>query len=156
MSAFSSGAPELDAWLQRFAWENQRANNAVTYVTCLGGHVVGYYAIAVGGVALVSVPTVLKKGARPDPLPCIVLARLAVDQSAQGRGIGAGLLLDALGRCSLLSESVGAAAVLIHARDENARSFYMANGNFVAWPLDDLQLMVSMKHLRSLMPAAQQ
>lgn len=149
LSEFNCGAAELDVWLQRFAWENQRANNAVTYVATMGTRVVGYYAIATGAVELVDVPPPLKRGTRPDPMPVIVLARLAVDRSVTGRGIGAGLLRDALERCALLSESIGAAALLIHARDSQARDFYLKLGDFVASPASELQLMVSMKELRA-------
>lgn len=147
---FDSGAIELDDWLRRFAWENLRANNAVTYVTAVDGRVVGYYAIAAGGVDLTGVPAELKKGNRPDPLPVIVLARLAVDRAWAGRGVGAALLRDSLERAALLSRSIGAAALLVHARDEAARQFYLHNGDFIDSPLADLQLMVSMKHLRAL------
>lgn len=147
-SAFSSGAHDLDEWLKEFSWENQRANNATTYVSCVEGRVVGYYAITVGAVALTSTPSELKKRSLPDPLPCILLARLAVDRTVTGMGVGAGLLLNALERSLVLSESVGAAAVLIHARDEAAHAFYLANGNFVGSPIDDLQLLAPMKELR--------
>lgn len=147
VAAFDSGAPELDQWLIRYAWENLRANNAVTYVSTMGGRVVGYYAVAAGGVELVAVPSHLRKGTRPDPLPVIVLARLAVDRGAAGRGLGAGLLRDALERAAQLSGSLGAAALLVHARDEAARDFYLHNGDFVASPVAELQLMASMKHL---------
>lgn len=146
---FHSGARELDEWLVKYGWERLRANNAVTYVTTWAERVVGYYAISVGGVALASVPTTLKKGPRPDPLPVIVLARLAVDRSVTGKGIGAGLLRDALERSAQLSQTVGAAALLVHARDEAARDFYLRNGNFVESPIAELQLMVSMRALRS-------
>ena len=78
LTQFRSGAAELDLWLQRFAWENQQANNAVTYVTTMGERVVGYYAIASGSVELGVVPRDLKKGGRPDPLLVLILARLAV------------------------------------------------------------------------------
>lgn len=148
LSQFRSGAAELDLWLQRFAWENQQANNAVTYVTTMGERVVGYYAITSGSVELGVVPRDLKKGGRPDPLPVLILARLAVDEAVAGRGVGAGLLRDALERCAVISESVGAAALLVHARDESARAFYLHVADFVASPVADLQLMVSMKALR--------
>lgn len=149
VSAFDSGAPELDRWLHRSAWENLRANNAITYVTTLDERVVGYYAIAAGGIEREAVPSVLQRGARPNPLPVIVLARLAVDSSVAGAGVGAGLLRDALERSALLSEALGAAALLIHARDEVARDFYLHNGDFVASPVDELQLLVPMKVLRA-------
>ncbi|MEI2778587.1 MAG: GNAT family N-acetyltransferase [Tetrasphaera sp.] len=146
---FRSGAPELDEWLVKYGWENLRANNAVTYVTTMNDRVVGYYAISVGGVELTGVPSALKKGTRPDPLPVIVLARLAVDLSLAGQGIGAGLLRNALERAAQLSQTVGAAALLVHARDDTARDFYLRNGDFIASPLAEFQLMVSMKALRS-------
>lgn len=146
---FTSGAPELDDWLRRFAFVNLRANNAVTYVATSGGRVVGYYAIAVAAVEREAAPERLRKG-HPSQIPCILLARLAVDQGVQGEGVGAALLRDALERAASLSESVGAAAVLVHAGDEVAKAFYLANGNFMQSPLDDLQLMVPMKVLRSL------
>lgn len=151
VSDFDSGAEELDHWLRQYAWENLRANNAVTYVSTVSGRVIGYYAIAAGGVELVAVPAALKKGSRPDPLPVIVLARLAVDRSMAGQGLGAGLLRDALERAAQLSSAVGAAALLVHARDEAAREFYLHNGDFHASPVAELQLMVSMKHLTALL-----
>lgn|SRR5664280_2036627 len=144
---FESGAAELDEWLTKYAWENLRANNAITYVSVLGGRVVGYYAIAAGGVELVGVPPALRKGTRPDPLPVIVLGRLAVDRGMTGRGLGAGLLRDALERAATVSESLGAVALLVHARDEAAREFYLHNGAFHVSPVSELQLLVSMKHL---------
>ena len=153
VSAFESGADELDHWVRRFAWEDLRANNAITYVSTVGGCVVGYYSICAGGVQLAAVPKDLRKGTRPDPMPVIVLARLAVDTSTAGRGVGAGLLRDALERAAVASESLGAAALLIHARDAAARSFYLHNGDFSPSPIDELQLMVSMKALRSIFPA---
>ncbi|MBB2890669.1 GNAT superfamily N-acetyltransferase [Flexivirga oryzae] len=149
VTSFNSGAAELDTWLHRYAWENLRANNAITYVTTVDKRVVGYYAIASGSVALTSVPPTLRKGSRPDPMPVIVLARLAVDHEARGSGIGAGLLRDALERVAVLSESLGAAALLVHARDSAAREFYRHNGDFLPSPIDELQLLAPMKALRA-------
>lgn len=158
VAGFESGAGELDNWLERFAWENQRANNAVTYVTTAAVPgvegapvaVVGYYSLVVAGVALSEVPAELLKGTRPDPLPCVLLARLAVDQRMQGQKLGAGLLADALERSVMVSESVGAAAVLVHARDDRAREFYLANGNWLQSPVESLHLMAPMKELKRL------
>jgi len=149
---FRSGADELDEWLKKYAWENLRANNAVTYVSVAGTQVLGYYAIAVGGVVRTALPRSLTKGTQPDPTPVIVLGRLAIDGTQQGNGLGAGLLRDALIRSAMISESVGAAALLVHARDESAKRFYLRNGNFLQSPIDDLQLMVPMKELRRLFP----
>lgn len=146
---FRSGAPELDEWLTKFAYVNLRAHNATTYVTLQRGRVVGYYAIAMAAVEREAAPARLQQN-RPTQIPCILLARLAVDETVQRQGIGAGLLRDALERAVILSDSVAAAAVLVHARDEAARNFYLANGDFLASPVDDLQLLAPMKDLRSV------
>ena len=145
---FDSGASELDSWLNEYAFTNQRANNAVTYVSADGDRVVGYYSIAVAGVELAHVPERLTKGGRPAELPCILLARLAVDKSTHGHGLGVGLLRDALTRAALLSDSIGAAAFLIHARDDQAREFYLHNGDFLDSPTDPLHLFLPMKDVR--------
>ena len=150
VTQFDSGAAELDRWLAAFAWENLRSNNAITYVSTASERVAGYYAIAAGGVDLVGVPAASRKGSRPDPMPVIVLARLAVDRSLAGQGVGAGLLLDALQRAAALSGSLGAAALLVHARDTEARDFYLHNGDFLVSPVADLQQFVPTKRLTAL------
>ena len=139
--AFASGAPELDEWFAKYAWQNQVANNATTYVTTAGERVAGYYALAMAAVERAAAPEQLAKG-RPAQIPCILLARLAVDHRDRGSGIGAGLLRDALLRGVLLSRSIGAAAVLVHCRDEAARDFYLHNGDFIPSPVDGMHLMV--------------
>lgn len=150
-SEFNSGAPELDAWITRYAWQNQRANNAVTYVSTLGGEVVGYYAIAAAGVSHESVGVDFSKH-RPDPIPCVLLARLAVDRRAQGKGLGAALFRDALGRALSVSEGMGAACLLIHCRDEGARDFYQRLADARISPINDLQLVVPMRAIASQLP----
>lgn len=134
--------------MDRYAFVNQRANNAVTYVSTDGDRVVGYYSVVVAAVELAHVPDRLTKGGRPTELPCILLARLAVDKSANGRGLGAGLLQDALKRAAVISESIGAAAFLIHARNEEARKFYLHHGDFLDSPTDPLHLFLPMKDVR--------
>lgn len=138
---FDRGAAELDDWLARFAWQNQRANNAVTYVSVLDGRVVGYYAIAVAGVGSDDAPPGVRKNA-PRQVPCLLLARLAVDRSVHGRGLGRGLLADALRRTVGLAESVGLRALLVHARDQEAKAFYLAQAEFLESPTDPLHLLL--------------
>lgn len=150
VDGFSSGAEELDEWLVKHAWTNLRANNAITYVTLADEQVVGYYAITVASVELSTAPQRLTRGGRPQQLPCLLLARLAVDRRVAGRGVGAGLLRDALERCAVLADSVGAAAVLVHARDQPARDFYLANGDFLESPVDELQLFIPMKDVKKM------
>lgn len=145
---FTSAATELDQWLRRYAWENQRANNAVTYVTTAEKPlVVGYYSITTAGIAKSEAPARLQHMSRPQELGMLLIGRLAVDHRFQGRGLGAGLLADALERSVQLSEAVGVVGVLIHCRDEAAKEFYLANGDFVECPLDPMQMLVMMKDL---------
>lgn len=146
---FESGAADLDQWFVKYAWENQAANNATTYVITNDVRVVAYYSIAMAAIEKATAPADILKGSRPASIPCILLARLAVDRQWAGQGLGWELLRDALLRSVGLSKSIGAAAVLIHCRDENARAFYLANGDFISSPVDDLHLIAPMKALRS-------
>jgi GNAT superfamily N-acetyltransferase len=145
---FDSGAPDLDQWLVKYAWQNQQANNAVTYVITDGGRVVGYYAIAMAAVAKQAAPPRLEPKTRPGQIPCILLARLAVDRDHQGQGLGFELLRDALLRAVGLSASIGAVAVIVHCRDDAAKAFYLHMGDFLQSPEDDLHLIAPIKDLR--------
>lgn len=141
---FDSGARELDDWLNRFALQDQRANSATTYVSCVGKLVIGYYSITVGAVSR----QLSKTG--PEQSAGILISRLAVDRAWQGKGYGVGLLQDALERAALINNAVAAGAVLIYARDAEARSFYSYHLNYQASPVDDLQLMIPMKEVCKL------
>lgn len=140
-SAFRSGAAELDKWLFKYAWQNQVSNNSVTYAITDGEQVIAYYSLAMAAVSKTSVPAPLSKG-RPAQIPCILLARLAVDEQYQGQGLGWELLRDSLLRSVLLSRSIGAASVLVHCRNAAAKQFYLHHGDFLQSPLDELQLLV--------------
>ena len=150
-AGFQSGAKELDDWFQRYAWQNQKANNAVTYVTTQDDVILGYYAITTAAYSRNDAPEGLNHRSRPEEIPCILLARLAVDERAQRHGIGAALLKDAIERCYMLSREVGAAALVVHCRDEQARSFYLANGDFLPSPANNLHLLLSMKQVATLL-----
>ena len=150
-TGFHSGAAELDDWFQRYAWQNQKANNAVTYVTTQDDVILGYYAITTAAYSRNDAPEGLNHRSRPEEIPCILLARLAVDERAQGHGIGAAMLKDAIERCYMLSREVGAAALIVHCRDEQARSFYLANGDFLPSPANNLHLLLSMKQVATLL-----
>ena len=106
-SRFQSGNTEIDDWFHRFAWQNHRAGNARVFVTTQEPETLGFYALSMGAVQRSKLPDALKPGQRPEPCPVLLLARLAVDQRAQGRGIGAALLKDALLRAYRLSNEVG-------------------------------------------------
>lgn len=148
-SFFDSGAVELDEWLQKYAWQNLTANNAITYVTTLNDTVVGFYAICASGISQAHAPKEFRKH-RPRDIPCVLLARLAVDRRMQGKRIGRQLLRDAIARAITASESIGAACLLIHARDETARDFYLRNVDLLESPVDPLHLILPTKTARRL------
>lgn len=142
-SAFACGEATLDDWLRRRALQNQASGASRTYVLCAGPtRVVGYYALAAGGVAHVSAPGRVKRNV-PDPIPVMILGRLAVGQTQQGRGLGAALLRDALLRVLQAADIVGIRAILVHAISEQARQFYEGHG-FVSSPIDTTTLMVTL------------
>lgn len=147
---FESGAAELDGWLRDYAWINHQSGNARIFVASRGHRVVGYYALATASAEKAMVPDQLKKGGVPNQIPCLLLARLAVTRSEANRGIARGLLVDAIRRVVGVSEEVGVRALLIHARDDEARNFYEHLGEFVQSPTDPLHLFLHIKHARKL------
>lgn len=148
VSRFDCGTHEsLNQWLKRFALTNQKNESARTYVVHRGGRVVGYYSVSAGSVSVEEVPGRIAKGLAHHPIPVILLARLAVDKSEQGTGLGKALLKNALIRIAGAADIVGARAVLVHAIDEAARKFYEHFG-FEPSPIHELQLMLLMKDLR--------
>ena len=147
VDAFACGKPPLDRFLKRFALMNQKAGGARTYVTCRDQRVVGYYSLAAGAVEHGDAPTRISKGLARHPIPVMLLARLAVDQGEQGRGLGRALLKDALLRTAEAAEIAGIRALLVHAMDDEARSWYQAV-DFESSPTDPYHLFLLMKDLR--------
>ena len=125
--AFDSGVAELDDWLHHTAMVAASSGTAATWVLCRRRRVVGYYALAMGSVAHAGAPSRLRRG-QPDPVPVLVLARLALDRSEQGRGLGADLLRDALIRAVAGARQYGARAVVVDAINERAAGFYARHG----------------------------
>ena len=146
---FQSGNAEIDDWFHRFAWQNHRARNARVFVTKQEPETLGFYALSMGAVQRSKLPDALKPSQRPEPCPVLLLARLAVDQRAQGRGIGAALLKDALLRAYKLSNEVGFAALLVHCANDQAREFYLSqSSHFVPCPGAENHLVLSLRGLR--------
>ena len=153
-SRFQSGNTEIDDWFHRFAWQNHRAGNARVFVTTQEPDTLGFYALSMGAVQRSKLPDTLKPDQRPEPCPVLLLARLAVDQRAQGRGIGAALLKDVLLRAYKLSNEVGFAALMVHCADDRAREFYLHHSSqFVPCPEADNHLMLPLRTLREFIDA---
>lgn len=150
LASFDCCQVDLNEWLHRHALTSQRAGMATVFVTCDRdeGVVVGYYALATGGVENASAPTRVTKGVPRHPVPVILLTRLAADVSVQGRGVGRALLIDALRRVDAAADEVGVRALLIHAKDDAARAFYMHHAEFEPSPTDALHLFLLMKDLK--------
>ena len=153
-SRFQSGNAEIDDWFHRFAWQNHSAGNASVFVTTQEPETLGFYALAMGAKERSKLPDALKPGRRPDPCPVLLLARLAVDQRAQGRGIGAALLTDALLRTYRLSNDVGFSALLVYCAHDRAREFYLnQSSNFVPCPGAENHLVLPLRALREFIDA---
>ena len=141
VDGFACGQPALDDWLKRRALANQSSGATRTFVVAdTAWRVLGYYALAAGAVAR-SDATASTRRNMPDPLPVLVLARLAVDRGSQGRKLGAALLQDAVQRAVAVSGDAGVRALLVHALDDRARQFYEYYG-FQPSPVHPMTLML--------------
>jgi len=147
VDAFDCGKESLNSFLKRYALINSRAGSSKTYVTLQGDRVVGYYTIAPGSVRKEQAPERIGKGLANHPVPIILLARLAVDKTCRGVGLGKALLRDALGRMLAAANSIGGRAILVHAKDEEARAFY-AHFGFTSGPVDPLHLYLLIKDIK--------
>ncbi len=147
VETFDCGEADLNTFLVRFALSNQLANASTTYLALAGEEVVGFYTLVVGEVASTDAPDRLTKGMARYPVPLMILARLATDRRWQGKGIGKGLIKDAMLRTMQAADIAGIRALAVHAKDDNARAFY-EHFDFLASPTDPLHLYLLMKDLR--------
>lgn len=148
---FHSGVASLDEWLQKRALKNELSSASRTYVTCSGTKVVGYYCLSAGAVALAEAPKRLTRN-MPDPIPVLVMGRLAIDQSWQNKGLGKALLLDASRRALQAGEIAGVTALLVHALSEEARRFYLSRG-FLQSPVQPMTLFMRLADARAVLSA---
>jgi GNAT superfamily N-acetyltransferase len=145
LSQFHCGETTLDDWLRKRALQNEESGTSRTYVACVG-RVVGYYALAAGAVTHAEAPGRVRRN-MPDPVPVMVIGRLAVDQTMQGQALGPALLRDAVLRTVQAAEIVGIRAVLVHAISERAKRFYEKWG-FIASPIEPMTLMITVAGAR--------
>jgi len=141
VSKFDCGAPGLNDWLRRRALQNQQSGASSTYVVLDKIRVVGYYSLGAGSVARETATGRVRRNA-PDPVPVVVLGRLAVDRDFQGEGLGRVLLRDAILRTLQASDIIGVRAILVHALSEQAKRFYEDCG-FAPSPINPLTLMIT-------------
>lgn len=146
-SSFDSGEPSLDEYLRSRALANHLQGASRCFVTCIDNRIVGYYALASASIAHRDLSGRYRRN-MPDPVPVLLLLRLAVDRKEQGSGLGKNLLRDAIARSVAAAKIVGVRALLVHALHENARAFYL-KFDFEPSPTDPLHLMLLIKDARA-------
>jgi len=147
LEAFTSGVDSLDQWLKRRALKNQVSGASRTFVACDGRRVLAYYALASSAVAVDAAPGRFRRN-MPDPVPVVVLGRLAVDQSLQGSGFGRALVRDAGKRVIQAADTIGIRGLVVHALTMEAKAFYERVG-FEPSQLDPMMLLVTLDDLKS-------
>jgi GNAT superfamily N-acetyltransferase len=147
LSGFDCGEQILNEWLTRYSLKNQGLDSSRTFVLCRDQSVVGYYALTVGSIKKEEATQRAVKGMPRYDVPVIILARMALDKSLQGKSVGAWLLRDALQRSLNAADEVGARAVFVHALHDRAKQFYLHFG-FEECPGAPLHLMLTMQDLR--------
>lgn len=140
LSDFQSAEPALNDWLRHRAINNE-SRYSRTYVVCADSVVVGYYSLSAGSVERATLPGRLRRNA-PDAVPVSIIGRLAVDHRHSGRGLGSDLLADALTRIAIASQSIGIGAVMLQAKTEAAKAFYMHHAEFIEYPSDSRTLFL--------------
>ena len=145
-NAFDCGVLVLNDYLKKYALQNQKKHAARTYVATRANRIVGYYSLAYGSVSLEEAPQSVRSGLPRHPIPVILLARLAVDSTEQGRRLGAALLKDALIRTIQAAEIAGLRAMLVHAKDDFAKHFYEKFG-FEPSPIDAYHLFLRLSDI---------
>jgi GNAT superfamily N-acetyltransferase len=145
-SDFFCGIASLDNWLKRRAYTNQISGATRTFVICVDNRVVGYYALASGAISIQSALGKFRRN-MPDPIPVVILARLAIDSSYQSQGLGRALFRDAALRVVQAADTIGIRGIIVHAISEEAKDFYLALG-FILSPLEPMTLMITLNDLR--------
>jgi len=148
-AGFDCGTAALNNFIRLYAWPGQRANISQTYVAAVEEAIVGYHTLVVGQVSYEDAPERLAKGLPRHPIPVLLLARLAIDRRWQGKGLGAALVADAIRRTLQVADIAGVRALLVHAKDHTAKSFY-AHLGFEPFPGEPLVLYRLLKDIRAM------
>ncbi len=146
---FDCGEPSLDEWLQKRALRNQASGASRCFVVRAGADVIGYYTLSAGAIGHEAAPKPMRRN-MPDPLPALLLGRLAIDRRYHNRGLGSALLRDALRRAAAVAQDAGVSVILLHAISDQAKQFYLSRG-FVESPLQPMTLIMTLSTVRSVL-----
>ncbi|HLB42707.1 MAG TPA: GNAT family N-acetyltransferase [Gammaproteobacteria bacterium] len=146
---FDSAEPSLDDWLKKRSLKNQASGASRCFVLCEGKKVIGYYSLSAGAISHESAPKTMRRN-MPDPLPVLLLGRLAIDRNYHNKGFGSALLRDAMIRAVSVAGDAGVFAILVHSLSEQAKRFYMSRG-FVESPLQSMTLMMTLETVRLIL-----
>ncbi len=146
---FSSGEPSLDDWLKKRALKNQLTGASRCFVISRFNKVIGYYALSAGAISHENAPKTMRRN-MPNPLPIILVGRLAIDENYHNKGLGSALLRDAMIRSLNIAGNAGVFAILVHAISENAKKFYLSRG-FVESPIQPMTLFMTLETIRLIM-----
>lgn len=150
---FDSGEPSLDEWLKRRAIRNHTLGASRCFVICdHKNEVVGYYCLSAGAISRDSAPKAMQRN-MPNPLPVLILGRLAIDKKYHNNGLGSALLRDAMIRSVTIAENTGIFAILIHSLSEQAKRFYLSRG-FVESPIEPMTLFMTLATIRAILADA--
>lgn len=147
LDGFDSGVASLDEWLRKRALPNQTSGASRSFVACEAGRVIGYYALAASAIATESAPGRFRRN-MPDPIPVVVLGRLAIARSHQAQGLGRSMFQDAARRIVQTADTIGIRGLLVHAMSDDAMAFYLQLGLNPS-PLEPMTLMVTIADLRA-------
>jgi len=146
---FNSGEPSLDEWLKKRALKNQASGASRCFVLCEDKKVIGFYSLSAGAICHESTPKSMRRN-MPDPLPVLLLGRLAIDTNYHNKGLGSALLRDAMIRAVSVAGDAGVFAILVHSLSEQAKRFYMSRG-FIGSPLQPMTLIMTLETARSIL-----
>ncbi len=149
LDEFACGEPTLDEWLKKRALRNQASGASRCFVIAEGRAVVGYYCLSAGAITHVAAPKAMRRN-MPDPLPIVLLGRLAIDHRHHNQGLGQALLRDAMLRAVHIASDTGVFAVLVHALSDAAKRFYLSRG-FVESPLQPMTLIMTLATIRAIL-----
>lgn len=149
LANFDSGEAFLNEWLKRRALKNHAVGASRCFVLCNGATVIGYYSLSAGAISHEAAPKAIRRN-MPDPLPVLLLGRLAIDKHHHNQGLGRALLRDAMLRAVNVASDTGVFALLIHALSEPAKRFYLSRG-FLESPLEPMTLLMTLETVRSIL-----